>query len=150
MRVIMATSVLMLASTVNAREVDLVCTGIETVLTSTTVEKNKEVYEVSFDDKRRLITRAPPILASGCISNTLYKSESCDCVVDENTIKCESKSISVYNQTAKKHDSFFINRKTGRMQTSRQSSAVDTTRNTPFNSIVSGEFSCEVHKGRKF
>jgi len=129
-----------------SQEIELLCKGSETQLHNTsTPEIVKRTYELTFDDKKNILTSFTSRLSAGCGKiKEDYTSTKCECNVTSNEISCSSEEIRATGREWKTEDSFRINRKTGRMTTYMMSGNAKDL----FTYI--GELNCEKFDKNKF
>lgn len=140
----------MICVQVNAKEIELLCNGVEEFSEKFVVTgKSQKDFTVVFDDVKKTISIMTVGLAQGCFKSEHEKSTKCDCKVTEREISCESSTSGITNPSLKTQRSFVINRFSGKMQTfgSMMGKHVD---GQDFYYSSKGDLMCEVFTKKKF
>ena len=142
--------ILMICAQVNAKEVELLCKGVEEFSEKLVVtSKSQKDYTVVFDDLKKTIPIMTVGLAQGCFKSEHEKSTKCNCTVTEREISCESSTVGITNPSLITQNSFFINRFSGKMRTSGSMMGKNVD-GQGFYYSSTGDLSCEVFTKKKF
>jgi hypothetical protein len=115
----------------------------------TSNEVNSKTYEVTFDDVKKTVPYMTVGLMEGCFKSEYQKSTKCECSVSDKEVKCDG-STEGNKGGFTTQQTFFLNRFTGKLNTTRVFSGKETETTKGLFIWTNGEFDCEILTKRKF
>lgn len=143
-------TLVLLPLTLFAKEVAVTCSGEEKqIFWDSPATYQPKSYDITFDDSKKKITSMTVGLIQSCFPESYFQSIKCDCSVGEKEVKCDGEFIGINNPSVKANQTFVLNRLSGRLRFTKTISGQENEGKS-WGSVLSGDFSCEPLRNRKF